>query len=172
MRLLGESPALRTGRPDCARRCPRPPTRRWTPRLSRRVTHVLVDSRAACQTQKLTEIQKDRAAWPQEVVDFAWLSDCQQANALLPCDTHRVLVSPDFAGCYIDSSLLTTASSLPRKVRQVTWRWALCALCCRSPPCRAGACQHQQTLHSPPLMTEHPPQVQLKAPPQSPQQQP
>src|SRR5689334_18405130 len=65
---------------------------RYTPTLSRAVTHVLVDGRAAAPTHKLSEISKDRLAWPQEVLDYEWLAACQQQGRLLLPDQHRVLV--------------------------------------------------------------------------------
>ena len=58
---------------------PSPP--RYTPNLSRKCTHVLVDPSCDLATEKLLSLRADRFTWRQEVVTLQWLDACKAGGA-------------------------------------------------------------------------------------------
>ena len=61
---------------------PVPPTSpRYTPNLSRKCTHVLVDPSCDLATEKLLSLRADRSTWRQEVVTLQWLAACKAGGA-------------------------------------------------------------------------------------------
>ena len=54
---------------------------RYTPNLSRKCTHVLVDPSCDLATEKLLSLRADRSTWRQEVVSLQWLAACMAGGA-------------------------------------------------------------------------------------------
>ena len=57
------------------------PPPRYTPNLSRKCTHVLVDPSCDLATEKLLSLRADRSTWRQEVVTLQWLAACKAGGA-------------------------------------------------------------------------------------------
>ena len=75
--------------------CPPPcPYDSYTPNLSKRVTHVLVDANGTLQTEKMQSLRADRATWAHvEVVALEWLAKCTSDGARAPEERFRVIPS-------------------------------------------------------------------------------
>ncbi|GAX81018.1 hypothetical protein CEUSTIGMA_g8453.t1 [Chlamydomonas eustigma] len=67
---------------------------RYTPALTKKCTHILVDTCNGNQTtEKLRSVFSDRLTWKQEVVTIQWLAACMLAGALVDCSPFRVMSS-------------------------------------------------------------------------------